>query len=76
MPVIAGPCAVESTEQIVTIARLVEKAGVRVSSEAVPFKPRTGPYSFQGYGESALKMLEAAKAETGLGIVTEVMDTA
>ena len=72
VPVIAGPCAVESTEQIVTIAQLVRKSGASFIRGGA-FKPRTGPYSFQGYGEEALKMLEAAKAETGLGIVTEVM---
>ena len=72
LPVMAGPCAVESTEQIVTIARLVKKAGASFIRGGA-FKPRTGPYSFQGYGESALKMLQAAKDETGLGIVTEVM---
>ena len=72
VPVIAGPCAVESTEQIVTIAQQVRKAGASFIRGGA-FKPRTGPYSFQGYGKEALKMLEAAKAETGLGIVTEVM---
>ena len=72
VPVIAGPCAVESTEQIVTIARLVQKSGASFIRGGA-FKPRTGPYSFQGYGEDALKMLQDAKDETGLGIVTEVM---
>jgi len=70
--VIAGPCAVESTEQIVTIAQHVKKAGAQFIRGGA-FKPRTGPYSFQGYGTTALKMLMAAKEETGLGIVTEVM---
>ncbi len=72
LPVIAGPCAVESTEQIVTIARLVKDAGASFIRGGA-FKPRTGPYSFQGYGKSALQMLNAAKEETGLSIVTEVM---
>lgn len=72
LTVMAGPCAVESTEQIVTIANLVKKAGAGFIRGGA-FKPRTGPYSFQGYGPEALKMLVTAKQETGLGIVTEVM---
>ena len=72
LSVMAGPCAVESTEQIVTIAKFVKKAGAGFIRGGA-FKPRTGPYSFQGFGEDALKMLAAAKQETGLGIVTEVM---
>ena len=72
LAVMAGPCAVESTEQIVTIAQHVKKAGAQFIRGGA-FKPRTGPYSFQGYGTSALDMLMAAKEETGLGIVTEVM---
>ncbi len=72
LAVMAGPCAVESTEQIVTIAKHVKKAGAGFIRGGA-FKPRTGPYSFQGFGEDALKMLAAAKDETGLGIVTEVM---
>ncbi len=72
LTVMAGPCAVESTEQIVTIAHQVKKAGAGFIRGGA-FKPRTGPYSFQGFGVEALKMLAAAKQETGLGIVTEVM---
>ena len=72
LAVMAGPCAVESTEQIVTIAHQVKKAGAGFIRGGA-FKPRTGPYSFQGFGVEALKMLVAAKEETGLGIVTEVM---
>ena len=72
LTVMAGPCAVESTEQIVTIAHHVKSAGAEFIRGGA-FKPRTGPYSFQGYGEEALKMLVTAKQETGLGIVTEVM---
>ncbi len=72
LSVMAGPCAVESTEQIVTIAKQVKKAGAEFIRGGA-FKPRTGPYSFQGFGEEALKMLVTAKQETGLGIVTEVM---
>ncbi len=72
LAVMAGPCAVESTEQIVTIAKYVKNAGATFIRGGA-FKPRTGPYSFQGYGLEALKMLATAKQETGLGIVTEVM---
>ncbi len=70
--VIAGPCAVENTEQIVRIAQEIKQSGATFIRGGA-FKPRTGPYSFQGFGESALKMLVTAKEETGLGIVTEVM---
>ena len=70
--VIAGPCAVESTEQIVQIAQEIKKSGATFIRGGA-FKPRTGPYSFQGFGESALEMLTVAKEETGLGVVTEVM---
>ena len=69
---IAGPCAVENSEQIVTIAKAIKKTGATFLRGGA-FKPRTGPYSFQGYGEPALQMLLEAKQETGLGIVTEVM---
>lgn len=68
----AGPCAVESEEQIVTIAKYVKNAGAQFIRGGA-FKPRTGPYSFQGLGEPGLEMLAAAKEETGLGIITEVM---
>ena len=70
--VLAGPCAVETTEQIVTIAKEIVKAGGTFIRGGA-FKPRTGPYNFQGYGEPALKMLAEARQETGLGIITEVM---
>jgi 3-deoxy-7-phosphoheptulonate synthase len=70
--VMAGPCAVESTEQIVHIAKEIAKSGATFIRGGA-FKPRTGPYSFQGYGEPALKMLVEAKQESGLGIITEVM---
>ena len=72
LTVMAGPCAVESTEQIVTIAKHVKNAGATFIRGGA-FKPRTSPYSFQGFGLDALKMLVTAKQETGLGIVTEVM---
>ncbi len=70
--VMAGPCAVESTEQIVHISKLIAASGATFIRGGA-FKPRTGPYSFQGFGEPALKMLAEARQETGLGIITEVM---
>lgn len=73
--VIAGPCAVESLEQTVTIARAVKARGADLLRGGA-FKPRTSPYSFQGLGERGLDILAAARAETGLPVVTEVLDTA
>ena len=70
--VIAGPCSVESEEQIVTTAKAVKAAGA-TALRGGAFKPRTSPYSFQGHKEDGLKMLATARAETGLAIVTEVM---
>jgi 3-deoxy-7-phosphoheptulonate synthase len=72
--VMAGPCAVESERQILETARRVRDAGATVLRGGA-FKPRTSPYSFQGLGESGLAWLTQARAETGLAIVTEVMDT-
>ena len=72
LAMMAGPCAVETTEQIVKIAKYVEASGAQFIRGGA-FKPRTGPYSFQGYGESALKMLATAREETNLRVVTEVM---
>jgi 3-deoxy-7-phosphoheptulonate synthase len=69
---IAGPCAVESEEQIVTLARKLKALGA-TGLRGGAFKPRTSPYSFQGHKEQGLKMLATARAETGLAIVTEVM---
>lgn len=69
----AGPCAVESRQQIVEIAKEVKKAGASVLRGGA-FKPRTGPYSFQGMGEEGLKHLAEARKKTGLKIITEVMD--
>ena len=71
--VIAGPCSVESEEQIVGIARAVKAAGAAMLRGGA-FKPRTSPYSFQGLGAEGLRMLTVAKRETGLPIVTELMD--
>ena len=71
--VIAGPCAVESEDQLMTIARAVKAQGAQFLRGGA-FKPRTSPYSFQGLGEEGLKLLKKAKAETGMPIVTEIMD--
>lgn len=71
--VIAGPCAVESREQLLTTARAVAKAGAQILRGGA-FKPRTSPRSFQGLGEAGLKLLAEARQETGLPIVTEVLD--
>jgi len=69
---IAGPCSVESEEQIVNLAKKVKAMGAS-GLRGGAFKPRTSPYSFQGHKELGLKMLATARAETGLAIVTEVM---
>jgi len=70
--VIAGPCSVESEEQLMTIARSVKQSGAAFLRGGA-FKPRTSPYSFQGLQEEGLKLLQQAKAATGMPIVTEVM---
>lgn len=70
--VIAGPCSVESSEQIVSTARAVKAAGA-TGLRGGAFKPRTSPYSFQGMKERGLELLAEARAETGLAIVTEVV---
>jgi len=69
--VIAGPCSVESREQLMEIAHAVREAGA-VGLRGGAFKPRTNPYSFQGLGEKGLELLAEAREETGLAIVTEV----
>ena len=71
--VIAGPCAVEGREQLMDIARRVKKSGARLLRGGA-YKPRTSPYSFQGLGEEALKLLAEARDETGLLVITEVTD--
>jgi 3-deoxy-7-phosphoheptulonate synthase len=71
--VMAGPCAVESCEQLLETARVVQEAGGRVLRGGA-FKPRTSPYSFQGLGEEGLRLLAQARDETGLPVVTEVID--
>ena len=72
--IMAGPCAVENHDQLLTTARQVASSGASFLRGGA-FKPRTSPYSFQGLGEEGLQYLREAKAETGLPIVTEVMDT-
>lgn len=72
--VIAGPCSVESREQIIETACAVKEAGA-TALRGGAFKPRTSPYSFQGHGEKALQWMAEAREVTGLPIVTEVMDT-
>ena len=70
--VIAGPCSVESEEQVIGIAKAVKAAGATLLRGGA-FKPRTSPYSFQGLGKKGLEILSVAKRETGLPIVTELM---
>jgi 3-deoxy-7-phosphoheptulonate synthase len=70
---IAGPCTVESREQLLDTARTVEDAGATMLRGGA-YKPRTSPYAFQGLGREGLRLLAEAKAETGLPVVTEVMD--
>ena len=72
--VMAGPCSVESEEQIVEVARAVKNSGANFLRGGA-FKPRTSPYSFQGLELEGLRLLEIAKKETGLNIVTEIMST-
>ena len=71
--VIAGPCAVESEEQTLMTARLVKEAGAHMLRGGA-FKPRSSPYAFQGLGIKALQILEKARSETRLPVVTEVVD--
>ncbi len=72
--VIAGPCSVESEEQTLNIAHAIKEAGATMIRGGA-FKPRTSPYAFQGLGLKGLKILEKAKEETGLPVVSEVLDT-
>jgi 3-deoxy-7-phosphoheptulonate synthase len=72
--VIAGPCAVESRDQLLTTARIVKDGGGAILRGGA-FKPRTSPYSFQGLEEEGLKLLDLARRLTGLPVVTEVMDS-
>lgn len=72
--IMAGPCSVESEEQIIEIAKSVKKSGANFLRGGA-FKPRTSPYSFQGLELEGLRLLKCAKEETGLSIVTEIMST-
>jgi 3-deoxy-7-phosphoheptulonate synthase len=70
--VMAGPCSVESEEQLLKTAHAVKKAGAKILRGGA-YKPRTSPYEFQGLGKEGLRLLQLAKKETGLKIVTEVL---
>jgi 3-deoxy-7-phosphoheptulonate synthase len=72
--VMAGPCSVESAEQVGIVAKSVAASGARILRGGA-FKPRTSPYSFQGYGEEALKWMRAAADASGLAVISEVMDS-
>jgi 3-deoxy-7-phosphoheptulonate synthase len=73
IPVIAGPCSVESEEQLMEIAHAIKKAGASMLRGGA-YKPRSSPYTFQGMGVEGLKLLAQAREETGLPIVTEILD--
>ena len=73
LTIIAGPCAIESKEQALTVAHQVKKAGADLFRGGA-FKPRTSPYSFQGLGKEGLEILARVRKETGLSVVTEVLD--
>ncbi len=73
--VIGGPCSVENEEQIMQTASVVKASGAKLLRGGA-YKPRTSPYAFQGLGEDGLKLLAKAREKTGLGIVTEVMESA
>jgi 3-deoxy-7-phosphoheptulonate synthase len=73
--IVAGPCSVESEQQILTAARAV-RAGGATALRGGAFKPRSSPYSFQGLGKKGLELLALARRETGLAVVTEAMDEA
>ena len=71
--VIAGPCSIESEEQILESAEIMKKLGIKIM-RASAFKPRTSPYDFQGMGIKGLKLLKKVKEKTGMLVETEVMD--
>ncbi len=73
IPVMAGPCSIESREMLMNIAKTVKKSGASILRGGA-FKPRTSPYSFQGLGEEGLKYLKEASQKTGLPVITEIMD--
>jgi len=72
--IMAGPCSVESEEQLLLAAQAVKEAGAQILRGGA-FKPRTNPYSFQGLGKEGLELLALARDQTGLPVITEVMDT-
>ena len=72
LTIMAGPCAVESEDQLLTIARAVKKSGATILRGGA-YKPRTSPYSFQGLEEEGLKYMQTAKKETGLSTICEVV---
>ena len=71
--IMAGPCSVESSDQIIAIARSVKASGAKVLRGGA-FKPRTSPYAFQGLGEEGINLLLQAKRESGMPIISEIMD--
>ena len=73
LAIIAGPCAVETVDQVFAVAEIVAKSGVKFFRGGA-FKPRTSPYAFQGKGEDGLKILAEVREQFGLNIVTEAMD--
>lgn len=73
LTIMAGPCSVESEEQIIAVAKAVKASGATILRGGA-FKPRTSPYSFQGKGKEGIELLLEAKKETGLPIVTEIME--
>ena len=73
LTIMAGPCAVESAEQLMTVARAAKAAGAHVLRGGA-YKPRTSPYDFQGMGREGLELLAAARDETGLPVVSEILD--
>jgi len=73
LTIVAGPCAVESKEQTLIVARAIKEAGAHILRGGA-FKPRTSPYSFQGLGEEGLRILAEAREATGLPVVTEALD--
>jgi 3-deoxy-7-phosphoheptulonate synthase len=73
LTIMAGPCSVESEEQIITVAKAVKASGATMLRGGA-FKPRTSPYAFQGMGADGLELMKLARAETGLPIVSELMD--
>ncbi|MCC7205359.1 MAG: 3-deoxy-7-phosphoheptulonate synthase [Phycisphaeraceae bacterium] len=75
IPVVAGPCSVESEAKLLEVSRMIKAAGASAIRGGA-FKPRTNPYSFQGLGEEGLKYLAEAREETGLPIITEVLNIA